>query len=306
MQLQLLSYIALGVLSVVLTAKFIRYFRMPLHVRWELYPVPHEKGKEYGGSYLENMDWWTKPINHSFIEPIKFLMIEVLLVKSLFHDNRKLWYVSYPFHLGLYTMIASLGLLTLGALADVFGMTPQGTLSVILKNITAALCVFSFSIGSIGCIGLLLRRIFDPNLRLYSAFKDYFNLILILAIFTSGLAALFSVDKSLAVYQSYIKSVITVTNMQITSTPMAVHLILISAFGIYLPFTHMTHFIGKYFMWDKIRWDDKPNFRGSKIEAKVNKQVLEKITWSAPHLYQGKNWLENVTDLDIVDKEVEK
>lgn len=306
MQLQLLSYIAIGVMFVVLTAKAIRYFTMPLHVRWELYPVPHEKGKEYGGSYLEHIDWWKKPINHSFFEPIKFLMVEILFVKSLFHDNRKLWYVSYPFHLGLYTMIGSLGLLILGALADVFGLTPQGTLADILKNFTAALCIFSFSIGSLGCIGLLMRRIFDADLRAFSAFKDYFNLVFILAIFASGLAALFSVDKSLSVYQSYIKSILTVSDMQITSTPMAAHLILMSAFGIYLPFTHMTHFIGKYFMWDKIRWDDKPNFRGSKIEAKINKQVLEKITWSAPHLMQGKNWLENVTQLDNVDKEVEK
>ena len=35
---------------------------MPMHVRWELYPVAHEKGRaSYGGSYFEEVDWWTKP-----------------------------------------------------------------------------------------------------------------------------------------------------------------------------------------------------------------------------------------------------
>ena len=33
-----------------------------MHVRWELYPVPHEAQKaHYGGSYLEESEWWKKP-----------------------------------------------------------------------------------------------------------------------------------------------------------------------------------------------------------------------------------------------------
>ena len=35
----------------------------PLHVRWELYPVPHEGSKTvYGGSFMEEKDWWTQPL----------------------------------------------------------------------------------------------------------------------------------------------------------------------------------------------------------------------------------------------------
>ena len=34
---------------------------MPLHLRWELAPVPHEKGRnKYGGSYFEEYEWWNK------------------------------------------------------------------------------------------------------------------------------------------------------------------------------------------------------------------------------------------------------
>ncbi len=36
---------------------------MPIHLRWELYPVPHEAGKaEYGGGYLEETSWWSKGV----------------------------------------------------------------------------------------------------------------------------------------------------------------------------------------------------------------------------------------------------
>ena len=98
MDLMLLSYICVGVCAAALIGRTLHYLSMPLHLRWELYPVPHEKGKsDYGGSYFEELNWWEKPIEKDHIGAIKFLLIEVLLVKSLFHDNRKLWFVSYPF-----------------------------------------------------------------------------------------------------------------------------------------------------------------------------------------------------------------
>ena len=34
--------------------KAIIYARMPLHLRWELYPVAHQVGREYGGSCKGN------------------------------------------------------------------------------------------------------------------------------------------------------------------------------------------------------------------------------------------------------------
>ena len=36
----------------------LRYARAPMHLRWELYPVPHEEAKRaaYGGSRYEDTD----------------------------------------------------------------------------------------------------------------------------------------------------------------------------------------------------------------------------------------------------------
>ena len=56
----LLGY--LGVLGFAVTSlmKIMKYVKStPLHVRWELYPVPHEGERaKHGGSYLEEFEWW--------------------------------------------------------------------------------------------------------------------------------------------------------------------------------------------------------------------------------------------------------
>ncbi|MCX6007895.1 MAG: nitrate reductase gamma subunit, partial [Chloroflexi bacterium] len=61
MWLQLIIYASLIIFAIALTWRAIRYARMPVHLRWELYPVAHEKGRPYGGSYLEDLGWWHRP-----------------------------------------------------------------------------------------------------------------------------------------------------------------------------------------------------------------------------------------------------
>jgi len=58
---------------------------MPLHVRWELYPVKHEAGKkaEYGGSYMEERNWWGKKRERSLFNEIKYMVPEILLLRGL-------------------------------------------------------------------------------------------------------------------------------------------------------------------------------------------------------------------------------
>ena len=56
------AYVALGIFAVAVVARFLMWSRMPMHVRWELYPVAHEGSRaHYGGSYLEDVGWWNKP-----------------------------------------------------------------------------------------------------------------------------------------------------------------------------------------------------------------------------------------------------
>ncbi len=296
MLLLMLSYLGLAVFIVVVLGKIIKYLRMPLHVRWELYPVPHEKGREYGGSYFEELNWWEKPIKRSSLSQVKFMIPEILFVRALYHDNRKLWYVSFPFHFGIYLVISCLGLLFIGAIANIAGLSSQSAIPVLLQSLAIIFGAIGLILGTIGAIGLLLRRTFDKDLRAFAAPIDYFNLVFILAIFLSGLLSWLNFDSTLTVSREYMKGLITLSPVAVGGSSLVVHIILLSLFLIYLPFTHMTHFIGKYFTWHEVRWDDRINTRGSSIEAKVNKLLNVKQNWSAPHMKPGKTWAETATE----------
>ncbi len=71
--IQLLSYASFLVFVIGSVLAVVRYATMPMHLRWELYPVAHEKGRDYGGSYLEDIDWWTKPRNRSLIGELRYM-----------------------------------------------------------------------------------------------------------------------------------------------------------------------------------------------------------------------------------------
>lgn len=74
-------------------------------------------------------------------------------------------------------------------------------------------------------------------------------------------------------------------------------LLMATALAAYIPFTHMSHFIGKYFTWHSVRWDDARNDRGSAMEAKIAASLNYRPTWAAPHLGADgkKSWAEVAT-----------
>ena len=76
---------------------------------------------------------------------------------------------------------------------------------------------------------------------------------------------------------------------------LAAHITLFALFLIYVPFTHMTHFVMKYFMWDKVRFEDEPNLKGSAVGSKVAVALNYTQNWSAPHMHKGTKWSETAT-----------
>ena len=100
---------------------------MPMHVRWELYPVPHE-GKAYGGSFYEELDHWTKgQVTRTIWLSTSSWSPEILFIRALYEDNRSLWYWSFPFHVGLYLSIGGLVFLAFGALLQIAGLAPDAS-----------------------------------------------------------------------------------------------------------------------------------------------------------------------------------
>ena len=161
---------------------------MPLHVRWELYPVKHEPGKKakYGGSYMEEPNWWEKKRERSLFNEIKYMVPEILLLRGLKEENLRLWNVSFPFHFGLYLLIGTFILLFMGALGMIFGtqIAPgKGLISSLIYYLTILTGFFGLILGTVGSAALLRRRLKDPELGNYSGFADYLNLALFLVFF---------------------------------------------------------------------------------------------------------------------------
>jgi hypothetical protein len=65
----------------------------------------------------------------------------------------------------------------------------------------------------------------------------------------------------------------------------------------YIPLTHMSHFVGKYFAYHSIRWNDDPNLRGSKHEQPIKEVLAYPVSWAAPHIQSDgkKSWAEVAT-----------
>ena len=106
--ISMIAYCGIAIFLVAVVARFMMWSKMPMHVRWELYPVAHEGGKRaaYGGSYLEELNWWEKPREVSLVGEAKVMVPEILFLEALHKNNRQLWNRSFPFHFGLYLVAA--------------------------------------------------------------------------------------------------------------------------------------------------------------------------------------------------------
>lgn len=270
--------------------------KMPLHLRWELYPVAHEKGRESGGSYLEELEWWTKPQKKSAIRSIIYMLKKYFLFDGYYQRKRRYWFVLYPWHVGFYFIVLFHVLSFFGALAMLTtGLTvsPESVnnLGVALYYLTLVVAVSSFVTGSVGSIGLLIERLAIKELRAYASPANYFNYVFFLAVFLSGLFSWYFFAPTLSTYREFWKSLITFQYMAVEPATY-VHIMLFSLFLIYLPFTRSTHYITTFFSFFNVFWDDKPNLRGSNIEKKVIKLLNQPVSWSAPHIQHGKRWSE--------------
>ena len=290
----LITYAGIVIFCAAVLKRIISYINNPIHVRWELYPVAHEGGgkAEYGGSYLEEVDWWKKPRETSKINELKVMAAEILGLKAVYEHNRPLWFVTYPFHLGLYFTVMFLVFLFIGSVAGLMGMEALAVMAIV--KFTGPL---GFILTICGAAGLLYKRLTDAKLKIYSSVEHYFNLIL--CIVTMGVAVLtwLFVDPNFVMAKTFIAGLISFKLTGISNPLFLIQILLIVATITYIPFTHMSHFFMKYFLYHDIRWDDKPNIDSPETNAKINVVLNYPVTWSASHIAgHGKNtWAEVAT-----------
>jgi nitrate reductase gamma subunit len=277
---------------------------MPLHVRWELYPVKHEAGKkaEYGGSYMEEMNWWEKKRGNSLLNEIKYMVPEILLLRGLKKENPQLWKVSFPFHFGLYLLIGTFILLVMGAVGMIFGsqIAPgKGAVYSLIYYLTILAGFLGLSLGTVGSAALLHRRLKDRELANYSGLADYLNLTFFLLFFSFGVLAWLFHDPAFDGARTYVYSLLTFggrpEGVAVDRSFLGRLTIVTGAFlAAYVPLTHMSHMFMKYFIYHFVRWEDEPNLRGGKIEAAILNNLGFKPTWAAPHVGADgkKTWAE--------------
>ena len=272
---------------IVLAYRIISIKRLPVHLRWELMPVPHEKGRShYGGSYLEEYEWWRKPRQKSFFSPIKYMVVEIFLLRTIWKNNRTLWPLSLSFHLGIYLVILTT---LLSIISGIFSSPPSA-----LLNTMSGIALAGYILGGLGAVALILRRVIDTSLRAFSSVPTYFNLILLLAVFTTGIISWVQPGSYGSDLRVFSREVITFgTDTDITAT-LAIHVILSLLFLLYLPWTNMTHFIIKYFTYHDVRWDDNPQDIG--LSRKINNLVNQTVKWSSPHIGTDdrRTWLDTI------------
>lgn len=166
--------------------KAYQYSKMPMHARWELYPVPKEAGERghYGGSYYEDLDWWDKPRKVSHLNEIKEMLKEMIFIKNLFVNQKQQWWLSYALHLGIYLLGLWTVLLLAGALFEISGVpvAANNSTTVLIYYGTCLSGVLGAVLLATGSFGLLLKRIFNNIFNKYTTPQEYFNLLFIFVV----------------------------------------------------------------------------------------------------------------------------
>jgi nitrate reductase gamma subunit len=293
--LVVLTYFAYVFIVVMYSVKLIKIARMPLHLRWELYPVIHEPKSKYGSSYYEDGEQWRKNHRKTLRKGILFLLQENFKFSEYFKRNLGYWLVLFPWHIGFILIVAFHILCFFGALVMVAGIPVSAESTVILGRIFYFVIlltgVISFFTGFLGSIGLLVKRLTDRDLKVFATPQNYFNYFFTLVVFVSGLYSWYFVDPTFSQYREFWKGLVTLNPASIEYAT-AAHIILFALFLIYLPFTRSLHYITKFLAYLWVRWDDRPNSRGSKIERNIEEMLNKPVSWSAPHIPQGRTWAE--------------
>jgi nitrate reductase gamma subunit len=299
-----LSYLCIVVFILAVGALVYRQLTMPVHVRWEIYPVQHETTDKlsHGGSFMEELNWWEKKRKSSLWNEAKYMVPEILFIRGLWKENRSLWRVSFPFHFGLYLMIATFGLLVVNALVVLWGgscLPPGGAARGLLGGLIVLTGWTGLILGTMGSVGTLCRRLADPELREYSSFIDYFNIVFILLFFLFGFLTCLSGDPLLEGAKGYVVGLLTGGRFLSGYAPSqsftgGMTIVLASLLVAYIPLTHMSHMFMKYFLYHDVKWDDTPNLKGGPLEAAILRNLAFKPTWKAKHIEADgrKSWLD--------------
>jgi nitrate reductase gamma subunit len=293
------AYLSFVFCVVITILKVSKYARAPMHLRWELYPVPSEEEHKHGGSYLERPEWWKTDIKEEKGSELIDMLKEMIFIKRLYNSKRTQWYFSFLFHGGIYLLLIWFVATFIGSIFELLKIT-SGIFTVFFYA-SLVLGYVGIPATFIGAVGLIALRATDKRINYLSAPVDYFNLSLISLIMLSMVFSLFY-DPYFNYARSFLAYLISGNGLLIyfkqPALPVAssITVLLICLFLLYLPFTKMTHFLGKYFTYHKVQWDSRPNMVAERFDEKkselIRKNLDLTVPWDAPHAPKGKRWNE--------------
>ncbi len=281
------TFTAVFIFFVLAVYRVVAIIRMPVHLRWELAPIPHEKGKsKYGGSYLEDFEWWRKPRRRSLLGPIIYMLKEIFLFKGVWKNNRSFWPFALLLHVGIYLFVITVLLNILNAVFIATGV-PAPVLNVFF-GITSVVALAGFLAGTVGSISMIIKRSIDADYRPFTTPLMYFKLGFLAAVFVTGIWAWSATPAYASTTGRFVRDLFTLDGGIGAAAPLATNIIISLLFIAYLPLTDMLHFITKYFTHHAVRWNDEP------VDGKMDKKLVDLITepvrWGAPHVGSGKSW----------------
>jgi nitrate reductase gamma subunit len=254
MTLTITVYAAFLLFLIGMLIRILRIAAMPVHVRWELYPVPEGTAQK-----------------------IRIMTSEIFLLTGVFRHNRSLWLWSWLFHISLYTMI---GVACLSMVGAMFAQLKEPAAPLI-----AILSLAAFACGIAGTSGLLILRLGGSKLRPFNSFGSIFNLLILLAIFASGITHALLRPSAGRIIVAQTGSFLRLNPAPDLHPAAVAHLCLIAFFAAYFPFTQMAHAVLKYFTYHSVRWDDVP--AGQMPGHPMGRYLAYPVRWLAPHIRQG-------------------
>jgi nitrate reductase gamma subunit len=183
----------------------------------------------------KNLEWSLFPLPKNFYDKVLIMVEEILFMKLIYKNNKKLWLQSLILHYGFYLIIFWVLLTFLGLKASIVG-------------------VVASYLMLIGAIILFLCRCFIKDLKIVSHANQFFNLTIIII-----LSILLIYSNFFYILKSqFLYNIITFNGKDVVLSQDLIFyytLLLIQLFLIYIPSSSMVHFFAKYFTWDKIRWN---------------------------------------------------
>ncbi len=233
---------------------------------------------------------------------MKVMVPEIFFLVALKEHNPKMWLRSFPFHFGIYLVAGATSVMFARAALDaIIPSVVAGGFGTFLGWISLSCGAIGLCLGILGALGLLHRRLTSPDLKDYTTQADIFNLSFFLVVFIITLGHILFVDRDLSRSMTFIENLVTFKMAALPGSALlftSTTVVLLGLLLAYIPLTHMSHFVGKYFAYHSIRWNDDPNTPGSRYEAKIQKVLDYPVTWAAEHIKGDgkKTWADVATE----------